>query len=147
VSGGAVLRAASRGLSRRPVQTLVVFVLLTAASAVALLGLALMTSANESFFSGFTAHQGADMMVNFDSSKVTTAQLAATSHVTGVARAAGPYPAVTVSVAQASGSAKGGPGGGPGGAAVAPDRQGTAVVDQVSMAGRRARSPAPLGSR
>src|SRR5919108_4620517 len=111
----AVLRAASGGVTRRLVPTVVVFVLLTAATAAALLGLALVASANESFSNGFAAHHGADVAVSIDSSKVTAAQLAATGHVPGVTKAAGPYPQVTVTMA--AGRPGGGPGAGPSGRA------------------------------
>jgi putative ABC transport system permease protein len=100
---GAVLRAASGGMTRRLVPTVVVFVLLTAASAAALLGLALVTSADVAFYQGFAAHRGADVSVTIDSAKVTPAQLAATRHVPGVTKAAGPYPEVTVRLAGTDG--------------------------------------------
>jgi putative ABC transport system permease protein len=118
---GAVLRAASGGMTRRLVQTVVVFVLLAAASAAALLGLALVTNADVAFYQGFAAHRGADVSVIVDSSKVTAAQLAATRHVPGVTKAAGPYPTVTVTLAAAGTqgspagpSSPGSPGHGPG---------------------------------
>jgi putative ABC transport system permease protein len=104
MTAAAVLRAASRGVSHRLVQTVVVFVLLAAASAAALLGLALLTNANEAFSHGFAAHHGADVWVTIDSAKATPAQLAATSQVPGVTRAAGPYATVTVRLAPASSS-------------------------------------------
>lgn len=113
MSGGAVLRAASGGVTRRLVQTAVVFVLLAAASSAALLGLALVTNANESFFNGFAAHHGADVAASIDSGKVTAAQLAATARVPGVTKVAGPYPEVTVIMA--AGQLGGGPTGGPSG--------------------------------
>jgi putative ABC transport system permease protein len=116
-----VLRAASGGMTRRLVPTVVVFVLLAAASAAALLGLALVTNADVAFFKGFAAHRGADMVVTIDSAKVTPAQLAATSHLPGVTKAAGPYPTVTISLAAegtqggpAGYSSPGSPGHGPG---------------------------------
>jgi putative ABC transport system permease protein len=145
VSAGAVLRAASGGVTRRLVQTVVVFVLLAAASAAALLGVALVTNANESFFNGFAAHHGADVAVSIDSGKVPAAQLAATAHVRGVTKAAGPYPEVTVIMA--AGQLAGGPKGGPSGrGSAAPSGRGGAaggrngetslnVVGRASQAG------------
>jgi putative ABC transport system permease protein len=117
VSAGAVLRAASGGVSRRLVQTVVIFVLLVAATAAALLGLTLLTNSNELFYNAFTARQGADVSVSIDSAKVTAAQLAATSHVPGVTKAAGPYPEATITLGAAgpSGQPGDGPQGGPSG--------------------------------
>jgi putative ABC transport system permease protein len=137
MSAGAVLRAAAGGLTRRLVQTVVVFVLLTAASAEALLGLALVTSANESFFNGFAANHGADVAVSIDSSKVSAAQLTATAHAPGVTKAAGPYPQVTVTMAV------GRPGGGPkmrsgrGQGRTTGSRSGETAVTVVGRASRR----------
>jgi putative ABC transport system permease protein len=126
VSAGAVLRA-SGGATRRLVQTVVVFLLLAAASATALLGVALATNANESFFHGFAAHRGADVAVSIDSGKVPAAQLAATAHVRGVTKAAGPYPEVTVTmvVRHPADGPKGGP----------PGRGGTAPAGRGGAAG------------
>lgn len=111
---GAVLRAASGGMTRRPVQTVVVFVLLAAASAAALLGLALVANADVAFYQGFAVHRGADVSVTIDSAKVAPAQLATISHVPEVTKAAGPYPEVTVSLAAAGAPGRPGPSGGRG---------------------------------
>ncbi len=91
MTGGAVLRAASGGVTRRRVQTAVVFVVLVTGSAAALLGMSLATSANAQFLGGFTRQHGADLAVTVDAAKVTPAQLAAASHLPGVTQAAGPY--------------------------------------------------------
>jgi hypothetical protein len=50
MTGGAVLKAALAGAARRLVQSVVVFGVLAASTAVALLGLSLLTSANEGFY-------------------------------------------------------------------------------------------------
>ena len=73
-----VLRAASGGIPRRLVQTTVVFVVLAGSTAAALLGVTLLTSANELFYSAVAARHGADLAVTIDAARVTTAQLAAT---------------------------------------------------------------------
>jgi putative ABC transport system permease protein len=98
VSAVAVLRAASGGLIRRRVQTLVVFVVLVAASAAGILGLTLLTHANELFLNAVAEQRGADAAVFVNSGRVTDAQLAATGRLREVTRAAGPYPAAVISV-------------------------------------------------
>jgi putative ABC transport system permease protein len=111
-----VLKAASGGLTRRPAQALVIFIVLTAAAASATLGLSLLASANEAFTSSFAAHHGADVAVTVDTSRVSGAQLATTRHVIGVTQAAGPYPQLTITFqASAPPGARGGPGGPAGG--------------------------------
>ena len=61
MTGGAVLKAASAGAARRLVQSVVVLGLLAASSAAALLGLTLLTSANQGFYAAFTAQHGAEI--------------------------------------------------------------------------------------
>ena len=78
VSAGPVLRAASGGLIRRRVQTIVVFVVLVASSAAGILGLTLLTHANELFMNAVSNQRGADAAVFVNSVRVTDAQLAAT---------------------------------------------------------------------
>jgi putative ABC transport system permease protein len=96
MAGGAVLRAAEGGVIRRRVQAAVVFLVLTAGTAAAVLGLSLATSANAQFLGAFARQHGAHLAVTVDSAKVTNAQLAATSHVRGVTQAAGPYPETAI---------------------------------------------------
>jgi putative ABC transport system permease protein len=99
VTGGAVLKAASAGLTRRLVPTVVIFCVLTAGTAAALLGLTLATNSNELFLTAFTRSHGAQLAVTADSAKATPAQLAATRHLPGVTRAAGPYPQTFIKLA------------------------------------------------
>ena len=99
MSAGPVLRAASGGVTRRLVQTAVVFVVLGASTAAALLGLTLVTNANELFYNAVAAQRGAHLAVTIDSARVTAAQLAATRRVAGVTQAAGPYPEATITLA------------------------------------------------
>lgn len=110
-----VIKAASGGLTRRMVQTLVIITVLSAATAAAALGVSLLTNANEAFLNGFAAHHGADVSVTVDTSHVTGAQLAATRHVPGVTQV-GPYPELSLTVRNnAPARAQGGPAGKPGG--------------------------------
>jgi putative ABC transport system permease protein len=127
VTAAPVIKAASGGLTRRLVPSLVIFIVLAAAAAAATLGLSLLTNANEAFNTSFAAHHGADVAVTVDISRVTGAQLAATRHVTGVTQAAGPYPQLTITYQD---SAPPGARGGPGGAA------GGTVESQITVVGR-----------
>ncbi|WP_203024859.1 ABC transporter permease [Frankia sp. AgW1.1] len=56
------------------------------------LSLGLLAVAQAPFENAFSARNGAHLAVQFDSSKVTAAQAAATAHAAGVTEAAGPYP-------------------------------------------------------
>lgn len=127
-----VFKAASGGLTRRLVQTLVIFIVLAAAAAAATLGLSLLTNANEAFTNSFAAHHGADVAVTVDTSRVTGAQLAATRHVAGVTQVAGPYPQLTITFQT---SAPPGAHGGPGGAAGGTVESQTTVVGRASQGG------------
>jgi putative ABC transport system permease protein len=105
VTGAAVARAASAGAARRLVQSAVVFAVLAASSVAGLLGLTLLTSANQGFLAGCAATHCAHLAVTINASTVTTAELAGTAHLPGVTQAAGPYPQTTITV-----KTNGGPG-------------------------------------
>ncbi len=98
MSVGPALRAASGGLIRHRVQTIVVFAVVAAASAAATLGLTLYTSANEGFLNAFAVYHGPDLAVTVNAARVTRPQLARTSSLTGVTQAAGPYPETGLSL-------------------------------------------------
>ena len=76
-------------VARRRVQTVVVFCVLVVAAAAGVLGLTLATSAAE-FSSTFAGFHGAHLAVTIDSAEVSSARLAATRRLPGVARAAAP---------------------------------------------------------
>src|SRR5215472_3838577 len=97
VSGGAVLKAALAGAARRPVQTVVIFMVLATATTAALVGLALATNPTQADQAVSTLYHVADLAVTIDAAKVTSVQLARTYHLPGVTKAAG-YPATTVNV-------------------------------------------------
>lgn len=92
MTGRAVLMAASAGMVRRLVPTVVIFLVLAAGTAAALLGLTLVTNSNELFLTAFNRSHGAQLAVTVDTAKATPAQLAKTRRLPGVTRAAGPYP-------------------------------------------------------
>jgi putative ABC transport system permease protein len=94
-----VLKAASGGAARRLVQTVVIFLVLTAGAAAGLLGLTLATSANEGFYASFAAAHGAHLAVTINASRVTAAELARTRHLPGVTQAVGPYPETYITLA------------------------------------------------
>jgi putative ABC transport system permease protein len=80
------------------VQTIVVFVVVAAASAAATLGLTLYASANEGFLNAFAIYHGPDLAVTVDPARVTRAQLAHTSSLSGATEAAGPYPETAIAL-------------------------------------------------
>jgi putative ABC transport system permease protein len=108
VNAAPVLRAAAGGITRRLVQTVVVFVALAASSAAALLGVTLLTSANELFYHAVAAQHGAHLAVTIDAARSPAARLAATRHAAGVTRAAGPYPEISVTLAASPAAGHGG---------------------------------------
>ena len=97
MTGGAVLKAATAGATRRLVQTVVIFLVLASAATAALVGLVLATNPTQAFQAVSTRYRTADLAVTIDATKVTGAQLARTHHLPGVTKAAG-YPATTVSI-------------------------------------------------
>jgi putative ABC transport system permease protein len=105
VTGGAVWKAASAGATRRLVPTVVIFLVLAAGSAAALLGLTLATSSNELFLTAFARQHGPQLAVSLDTANVTSAQLTGARQLPGVTQAAGPYPEtyVTLTPGHASG--------------------------------------------
>jgi putative ABC transport system permease protein len=86
---GKVVRS---GVGRRRLQSLVMALTAFATVTTAVLSLGLLTAVQAPFEHAFSARNGAHLAVQFDSSKVTAAQAAATAHAAGVTEAAGPYP-------------------------------------------------------
>jgi putative ABC transport system permease protein len=86
---GEVVRS---GVGRRRVQSLVMALTTFAAVTSSVLSLGLLIAVQAPFEHAFSARNGAHLAVQFDGSKVTAAQAAATAHAAGVTEAAGPYP-------------------------------------------------------
>ncbi|MDN3357306.1 FtsX-like permease family protein [Actinomadura sp. DC4] len=86
---GKVVRS---GVGRRRVQSLVVALTTFAAVTSSVLSLGLLAVVQAPFDHAFSARNGAHLAVQFDGSKATAAQAAATAHAAGVTEAAGPYP-------------------------------------------------------
>jgi putative ABC transport system permease protein len=103
VTAAPVIRAASAGAARRLVQSLVVLGVLFASTSAGLLGLTLLTSANQGFNAAVAATHGADLALTINASKVTAADLAKTRNLPGVTQDAGPYQETTMTVSTAGG--------------------------------------------
>ncbi|TQF02769.1 ABC transporter permease [Kitasatospora acidiphila] len=86
---GKVVRS---GVGRRRVQSLVMALTTFAAVTSSVLSLGLLAAVQAPFEQAFKARNGAHLSVQFDGSKATAAQAAATGHLAGVTEASGPYP-------------------------------------------------------
>ncbi|MHA7961088.1 ABC transporter permease [Streptomyces sp. L500] len=86
---GKVVRS---GVGRRRVQSLVMALTTFAAVTSSVLSLGLLAVVQAPFDHAFSSRNGAHLAVQFDGSKATAAQAAATAHAAGVTEAAGPYP-------------------------------------------------------
>ncbi len=69
MTGGAVVKAAAGGATRRLVQTFVIFCVLAAGAAASLVGVALAASSNELFLGAVARHHAADLAVTLDASQ------------------------------------------------------------------------------
>jgi putative ABC transport system permease protein len=86
---GKVVRS---GVGRRRVQSFVMALTTFAAVTSSVLSLGLLAVVQAPFDHAFKARNGAHLSVQFDGSKATAAQAAATAHAAGVTEASGPYP-------------------------------------------------------
>jgi hypothetical protein len=84
---GPVIRAASGGVTHRLARTVVILVVLTASTAATLLGLALLTSANELFFNAFAAQRRTDLAVPISSAGTLAGTVSRRTRPTRPARA------------------------------------------------------------
>ena len=85
-------------------QTTVLVLTALIAVASSVLAAGLLVASNAPFDHGFSTQHGAQLTAQFDGSKVTAAQLAATAHTTGVTAAAGPYQVISASPRSAAAS-------------------------------------------
>ena len=92
---GAV-RTATGGLLRHKVQAVVIGLVLLISTASATLGLALLVASNGPFDHAFGVQHGADVTVTVNTARASSAELAATRQLAGVAAAAGPFASSTV---------------------------------------------------
>lgn len=136
---GKVVRS---GVGRRRVQSFVMALTTFAAVTSSVLSLGLLVVVQAPFEHAFKARNGAHLSVQFDGSKATAAQAAATAHTAGVTEASGPYP-VTAALTTSFGTdctanfAPGMPMAGhtnePVVAATRPDLAGTSGLDQLAL--------------
>src|SRR5262249_17422712 len=91
-----VLRAVSGGVTRRKVQTVVIFTVLLVSTASATLGPGLLLAPNAPFQHAFAAQRGAQVTASIDATKATSGQLAATRRLPQVTAAAGPFAEATI---------------------------------------------------
>lgn len=89
---GKVVRS---GVGRRRVQSFVMALTTLAAVTSSVLSLGLLSAVSAPFEHAFASRDGAHLAVQFDGTKATTAQVAATAHAAGVTETAGPYPITT----------------------------------------------------
>jgi len=148
MSGSAVLTAASAGVTRRLVQTTVVFLVLAAGAAASTLGLTLAASANEGFATAFAAAHGAHLALTINVSKATSAQVAATRHMPGVTQAAGPFPETYLLYGEpyGNGSSTAPPAGRSLPPGVRTEKPSATPSARLSKAGHPAGQPSPGGS-
>ncbi|MCX4754209.1 ABC transporter permease [Kitasatospora purpeofusca] len=88
----AVWRASRAAVKRRRFQTFVLGVVVMVSSAMAIATLGLLAAVSGPFDRAYDAANGAHVVAEFDSSKVTAAQLDRAAKAPGVEAAAGPYP-------------------------------------------------------
>jgi putative ABC transport system permease protein len=95
LSAGPVARAAAGGLGRRRVQSVVIGLVLLASTAASVLALGLIVDSRAPFDHAFGAQRGADVMATV-STRVPSAELAATARLPEVSAAGGPFGEVVI---------------------------------------------------
>ena len=93
---GPVARAATGGLTRRKVQTIVIGLVLLVSTGASVLALALVADSSSPFNRAFAAQHGAHVVATVDPARATNAELTATKRLAEVTAAAGPFGEVTV---------------------------------------------------
>jgi putative ABC transport system permease protein len=92
----AIIRAARGGLGGRRLQAVVIGMVVLACTAASVLAVGMLVDSQSPFDRGFAAQHGADVTADMSLSAASSAQLAATSHVSGVTAVGGPFPETTV---------------------------------------------------
>jgi putative ABC transport system permease protein len=92
----ALSKVVRAGVGRRRVQTVVMTLTTMLAVTASVLAAGLLVASKASFDQSFDGQRGAHVTAQFDASKASTAQIAATAHVSGVTAAAGPYPVLSL---------------------------------------------------
>jgi putative ABC transport system permease protein len=96
VSWAGAVRTASGGILRHKVQAVAIGLVVLVSTASATLGLTLLAASNGPFLAAFGAQHGANLTVTVNTARADPAKLAATSRLTGVTAAAGPFTESTV---------------------------------------------------
>jgi putative ABC transport system permease protein len=91
----AIIRAARGGLGGRRLQAVVIGLVVLACTAASVLAVGMLVDSQSPFDRGFAAQHGADVAADMSLSAASSAQLAATAHVSGVTGVAGPFPEAT----------------------------------------------------
>ena len=91
----AIIRAARGGLGGLRLQAVVIGLVVLACTAASVLAVGMLVDSQSPFDRGFAAQHGADVAADMSLSAASSAQLAATSHVSGVTAVAGPFPETT----------------------------------------------------
>jgi len=92
----AIISAARGGLTGRRLQAVVIGLVVLACTAASVLALGMLVDSQSPFDRGFAAQRGADVTADMSRSAASAAQLAATSHASGVTAVAGPFPEASV---------------------------------------------------
>jgi putative ABC transport system permease protein len=92
----AIIRAARGGLAGRRLQAVVIGLVVLACTAASVLAVGMLVDSQSPFDRGFAAQHGADVTADMSLAATSPAQLAATSHVSGVTAVAGPFPETTL---------------------------------------------------
>lgn len=91
----AIIRAARGGLGGRRLQAVVIGLVVLACTAASVLAVGILVDSQSPFDRGFAAQHGADVAADMSLSAASSAQLAATSHLSGVTAVTGPFPETT----------------------------------------------------
>ncbi|MFF1818554.1 FtsX-like permease family protein [Kribbella sp. NPDC058245] len=92
----ALSKVVRAGIGRRRIQTAVMMLTTMMAVTASVLAAGLLVTAKASFDESFDGQRGAHLTAQFDGTKATTAQVAATAQVPGVTADAGPYPVLSL---------------------------------------------------
>lgn len=87
-------KAASAAAKRRKLQTLILILVTAGSMAAALLAAQLLAGVNGPFNQAFARQHGSELTVQYDASRTSATQAAATAHASGVTSAAGPFQTV-----------------------------------------------------
>lgn len=94
----AAVRAAWSALAWRPLQAVVIALVVLSSTAASALALGMIVETNAPFDHAFAADHGAEVAITVDTHRASPVRLAATRRLPGVTAAAGPFPVTEVTV-------------------------------------------------